>query len=132
MGIKARRSGGKMGAKTDWFNPALMRAGMDTPYNLIETGDKKGPSGPNFYESYSGQDGAMRTANDRGNLMRPELPPLRDAGVVGRFVQKAMPLPGVEIARKPRRADRKAYQRNVETYEKLRASTPQADPFGSY
>lgn len=121
MGIKSRRSGGKMGGKTDWFNPDLARSAMDTPA-------KKG-MGPNFYESYSGG-GVMNTATDRGNIMRPELPPLREAGVIGRALNNlAGPDRPWDVAKRPSRADRKTYQRNMSTYNKLRASSPNKDPF---
>lgn len=119
-------------SQPNWYNPEGARAGMDTPL-------KRAPGSLNFYGSYS--DGEVQpTATDRGNLVRPNMPPLRDTAV-SRFVQKATfgADSPVQVKGKPSRSDRKQYKRNLSIYEAAQAQSkvaggydykhPDADPF---
>lgn len=97
-------------SQPNWYDPESARAGMDTPLKRV-------PGSANFYGSYS--DGEVQpTATDRGNLVRPNMPPLRDTAV-SRFVQKATfgEDSPVKTMSKPSRKDRKQYKQNLKTYE---------------
>lgn len=103
------------GKGIDWYDEGFEGAGTADLWTKLPQG------APTFYGTYSNADYSggtdlPYTSNKEGQILRPPMPPTRPAGLAGRVLQKFIGSPdqtGIEIVRKPSRANRAQYVRNL-------------------